>query len=204
MQDVPTKETARQFKWVGTRPVRPDGVPKVTGRAQYGADFALPGMLWGKILRSPHAHARIRSIDTSKAQALPGVKAVITSADFPEQKFEYVGPERVAAEFLAHDAQHHGAREGALRGPRGRRRRRDQQGHRRRGAAADRGRLRGAAARHRRRRGDAARCAAAVRGHDHARASSPRRPSRRTSRSASSSRSATSRPASPRPTRSWR
>ena len=67
--------------------MRPDGVPKVTGLARYGADYSLPGMLWGKILRSPHAHARIRSIDTSKAQALPGVKAVMTSADFPEQKY---------------------------------------------------------------------------------------------------------------------
>ena len=99
MQDVPTKETARQFKWVGTRPVRPDGVPKVTGRAQYGADLAMPGMLVGRILRSPHAHARIRSIDISKAKALPGVKAVVTSADFPEQPFAYVGPERVAQNF---------------------------------------------------------------------------------------------------------
>ncbi|MFH1604776.1 MAG: xanthine dehydrogenase family protein molybdopterin-binding subunit, partial [Pseudomonadota bacterium] len=87
------------LKVVGTRPVRPDGVPKVTGMARYGADFALPGMLWGAILRSPHAHARIRSIDTAKARALTGVKAVITSADFPEQKFEYVGPERVAVNF---------------------------------------------------------------------------------------------------------
>jgi CO/xanthine dehydrogenase Mo-binding subunit len=92
-------DTARRFKWVGTRPVRPDGVPKVTGRALYGADMAMPGMLWGKILRSPHAHARIRSIDTSKAAALRGVRAVVTSADFPEQKFEYVGPERVAMNF---------------------------------------------------------------------------------------------------------
>src|SRR5207344_2676971 len=94
MQDVPTKATAKPFKWVGTRPVRPDGVPKVTGRALYGADLAMPGMLVGRILRSPHAHARIRSIETSKAAALPGVKAVVTSADFPEQKFEFVGPER--------------------------------------------------------------------------------------------------------------
>ena len=99
MQDVPTKATARPFKWVGTRPVRPDGVPKVTGRALYGADLAMPGMLVGRILRSPHAHALIRSIDTSKAAVLPGVKAVVTSADFPEQKFEYVGPERVAQNF---------------------------------------------------------------------------------------------------------
>jgi CO/xanthine dehydrogenase Mo-binding subunit len=53
MQDVPTKEMV-SFKWVGTRPVRPDGVPKVTGRALYGADLAMPGMLVGRILRSPH------------------------------------------------------------------------------------------------------------------------------------------------------
>ena len=92
-------DIVQQFKWVGTRPIRPDGVPKVTGRALYGADLTMPGMLIGAILRSPHAHARIRSIDTSKAAALPGVKAVVTSADFPERKFEYVGPERVAVNF---------------------------------------------------------------------------------------------------------
>ncbi len=69
---------------VGTRPVRPDGVEKVTGRATYGADFRLPGQLVGKILRSPHAHARIVKIDTSKAEALPGVKAVMTAADLPD------------------------------------------------------------------------------------------------------------------------
>src|ERR1700704_3902582 len=89
----------KELKVVGTSPVRPDGVPKVTGLAQYGADFSLPGMLWGTILRSPHAHARIRSIDTSKAQALAGVKAVMTSKDLPDQKFDYVGPERVAVNF---------------------------------------------------------------------------------------------------------
>ncbi len=89
----------RKLKVIGTSPVRPDGVPKVTGLAKYGADFTLPGMLWGKILRSPHAHARIRSIDTSKAQALRGVKAVMTAADLPDQKFAYVGPERVAQNF---------------------------------------------------------------------------------------------------------
>ena len=55
-----TKEDEALMKVVGTRPVRPDGEPKVTGLAQYGADFSLPGMLWAKILRSPHAHARIR------------------------------------------------------------------------------------------------------------------------------------------------
>jgi len=72
------------LKVVGTNPVKHDGLDKVLGRAKFGADAYLPGMLYGKILRSPHAHAIIKSIDTSKAEALPGVKAVITSADFPE------------------------------------------------------------------------------------------------------------------------
>src|SRR3546814_4173380 len=62
----------RKLKVVGTRPIRPDGADKVTGRAGFGADMSLPGMLTGAIKRSPHAHARIRSIDTSKAAALPG------------------------------------------------------------------------------------------------------------------------------------
>jgi len=94
-----TKPTERALKVVGTSPVRPDGVPKVTGAAQYGADYSLPSMLWASILRSPHAHATIRSIDLSKARALPGVKCVIIGSDLPEQKFEYVGPERVAVNY---------------------------------------------------------------------------------------------------------
>src|ERR1700738_1367905 len=69
----------------GTRQIRPDGVDKGTGRARFGADFNLPGQLIGRVLRSPHAHARIVSIDTSKAEALPGVKAAVTAKDFPEQ-----------------------------------------------------------------------------------------------------------------------
>jgi len=92
-------DVVSRYKWVGTRPIRPDGVPKVTGRALYAADLAMPGQLIGKILRSPHAHARIRSIDTSKAAALPGVLAVVTSKDLPDHKFEYIGPERVAVNF---------------------------------------------------------------------------------------------------------
>ena len=81
------------YKVIGTRPIRPDGTDKVTGRALYGADFRLPDMLFGAVLRSPHAHARILSIDTSQAEALPGVKAVITSADLPivESKIASVG-----------------------------------------------------------------------------------------------------------------
>ena len=71
----------QEFNVVGTRPVRPDGADKVTGKANYAADLNLPGLLYGKVLRSPHAHARIKSLDTSRAEALPGVRAVITSAD---------------------------------------------------------------------------------------------------------------------------
>ncbi len=71
------------YKVVGTRPVRHDGTDKVTGRAKYGADFGAAGLLFAKVLRSPHAHARIKSIDTSKAEAAPGVRAVITGADIP-------------------------------------------------------------------------------------------------------------------------
>ncbi len=76
--------------YVGTRTVRPDGVDKVTGRARFGADFNLPGQLVGRVLRSPHAHARILSIDTSKAERLPGVKAVVTRDDFPDQSSEFI------------------------------------------------------------------------------------------------------------------
>ena len=92
-------DSVKRFKWVGTRPIRPDGIPKVTGRAMYGADLKLPGMIYGKVLRSPHAHAKILSIDTSAAEKLAGVKAVMTAADLPTQKFDYIGPERVAVNF---------------------------------------------------------------------------------------------------------
>ena len=74
----------KEFKVVGQRPVRHDGYDKVTGKARYGADVSLPGMLHGAVLRSPHGHARIISIDTSRAEADPEVRAVITSEDFPE------------------------------------------------------------------------------------------------------------------------
>ena len=80
----------KPFKWVGTRPVRPDGVEKVTGQAAYGADFALPRMVVGRVLRSPHAHARIKSINAERALAHPGVLAIVTGADFPELPSEFV------------------------------------------------------------------------------------------------------------------
>ncbi len=79
------------YKWVGTRPVRHDGLDKVTGRAHFGADYATAGMLHGAVLRSPHAHARIKQIDFTEALGLPGVKAIITGADLPE-----LGDDKVA------------------------------------------------------------------------------------------------------------
>jgi CO/xanthine dehydrogenase Mo-binding subunit len=90
MTDVLDRADATpRLKVVGTRPIRPDGADKVTGRAQFGADLTMPGQLVGKILRSPHAHARIVSIDAKKARALPGVKAVVTGADFPNLADEF-------------------------------------------------------------------------------------------------------------------
>ena len=74
------------YKVIGTRPIRHDGTDKVTGRAQFGADIQLSGMLFGAILRSPHAHARIKSIDISQAESYPGVHAVVTGTDLPEQQ----------------------------------------------------------------------------------------------------------------------
>ena len=80
-----------EYKVVGTRPIRHDGTDKVTGRAKYGADFSASDLLHGKVLRSPHAHAKIKSIDVSKALAYPGVKAVITGRDMPITKMESPG-----------------------------------------------------------------------------------------------------------------
>ena len=75
--------STQDYNVVGTRPTRHDALDKVTGRAQFSDDIQLAGLLYGKILRSPHAHARIRSIDASRALALSGVRAVVTSADLP-------------------------------------------------------------------------------------------------------------------------
>ena len=76
-------QSSAPYKVLGTRPIRHDGLDKVTGQAKYGADVNIAGMLYGKILRSPHAHAVIKSIDASRALEMPGVKAVVTSADLP-------------------------------------------------------------------------------------------------------------------------
>ena len=90
MQEKVKDAPASPFQWVGSRPERPDGVDKVTGRARFGADMAMAGQLVGRVLRSPHAHARIRSIDTRAALKLPGVKAVVTRDDFKDQPSEFI------------------------------------------------------------------------------------------------------------------
>ena len=92
----------KEYKVIGTRPIRHDGVDKVTGRAIYGADFQITGLLHGRVLRSPHAHARIVSIDTSRAEAHPGVKGVVTAQDLPEaeDKIADLGEGAVSLKYL--------------------------------------------------------------------------------------------------------
>src|SRR5437762_11334255 len=83
----------KEYQVLGKRPVRHDGADKVTGKAIYTADVQLPNMAYGKIVRSPHAHARIKSIDVSEALRIPGVFAVATADDFPDlhEKFAIMG-----------------------------------------------------------------------------------------------------------------
>ena len=179
-------------KWIGQRTIRPDGVDKVTGRAAFAADTNMPGMIWGKVLRSPHPHARIKSIDTSKAEALPGVKAVVTArdiVDFPIDKSRHARHPGHALDVPQRD----GARKGAVPRPP----RRGRGGHHGsdRGASlrADRGRLRSAAV------GDRDRRCAEARRADPARVQQVRGQAVEHRRPASRSRRATSRKASPRP-----
>ncbi len=101
---MPNEVLVREsFEVVGTRPIRPDGTDKVTGRALYGADLRLPGMLYGKVLRSPHAHARILSIDTTAAETLPGVRAIVTAKDMPgvEDRIADLGETAVSVKYLS-------------------------------------------------------------------------------------------------------
>ena len=91
---------AQKYKYIGRRTVRPDGFDKVTGRANYGADISLPGMIWGKTLRSPHAHAKILSIDTSRAEAHPDVFSVATFKDFVALRSENIASGEGAADVL--------------------------------------------------------------------------------------------------------
>ena len=106
---------AKEFqKVVGTRPIRPDGVDKVTGRANFGADMVMPGMLWGKVKRSPHAHARILSINTEKAEALARRQGGDHLGGFPADRVGGGVRRRGADELPRPVAQLHGARAGAL------------------------------------------------------------------------------------------
>jgi CO/xanthine dehydrogenase Mo-binding subunit len=105
-----TTEHKAPYRVIGTRPLRPDGADKVTGKAQFGADIRLSGMLYGRIKRSPHAHARIKRVDVSRAAALPGVHAVVTAADLPgaEDRVAELGEGSVnmrelSGNVLAHD-----------------------------------------------------------------------------------------------------
>ncbi len=94
------KYEERDLKVVGSNPAeRPDAVEKVTGRARYAADYNLPGQLIGKVLRSPHAHARVLSIDTTEAEKLAGVKAVVTRDDFPDMEVEHAASGELMVNF---------------------------------------------------------------------------------------------------------
>ena len=92
---------AEELTYVGTRPIRPDGVEKVTGKANYGADESLPGMIYGVVIRSPHAHARILGIDASAALAVDGVFALTTADDFPDRTGISVGRKRFMENVIA-------------------------------------------------------------------------------------------------------
>ena len=106
--------STKEYNVVGTRPIRHDGTDKVTGRAKYGADLQLPGMLYGKVLRSPYAHARIKSIDCSKALELPGVLAVVTAEDMPNISAKLVDMEEGATTNYGFFSRNILAREKAL------------------------------------------------------------------------------------------
>jgi len=82
-----TDSKTKLYSTVGKPIPNIDGIYRATGSAKYATDIVLPKMLWGKILRSPHAHARILNIDTSKARKVKGVRAIITGADTPKRKY---------------------------------------------------------------------------------------------------------------------
>ena len=109
-----TERAKPEFKVIGTRPIRHDGVDKVLGRALFGADVKLPGLLHGAVLRSPHAHARIVRIDTSKAEAAPGVAAVMTSADLPQAESEMLDLGGGNRQRQVRQRAHHGQGQGCL------------------------------------------------------------------------------------------
>jgi xanthine dehydrogenase molybdenum-binding subunit len=103
MEDHTKPKESPKYRVIGTRPIRHDGVDKFTGRAKYGADYAFRRMIHGKVLRSPHAHARIKSINVEQALQLPGVFAIVTGADLPEiaSKTEDLGEGAVNSRYVS-------------------------------------------------------------------------------------------------------
>ena len=99
----------QSYKYVGTRPVRHDGLEKVNGKARFAADITKPRMIHGHVLRSPHAHAKILSIDTTEAEAMPGVKAVVPASDFPlpkkDERFPHRSKNLIARDKVRYEGQ---------------------------------------------------------------------------------------------------
>ena len=180
------EKPGRAFRWIGQNMKRVEDPRLLAGQGRYIDDVALPGMLHAAVLRSPHAHARIRSIDVSRARALPGVVAVMTGADVAKVTGAmpcFANPP-VEQRCVALDQVRY------VGEPVGDRRRREPL-HRRGRARADRGRVRGAAGGRRSRGGDRARAAMPC---------SIRSAGRPTSPCTAGSRSARSRGISPTPT----
>ena len=103
-------EAPKEFSIVGKRTPRIDAYERVSGQAQYTGDIQLPGMLYARVLRSPHPHAKIVSIDTSKAERLPGVKAVVhhgnaqipwSSGGHTHRRFIFNNPVRYVGDAVA-------------------------------------------------------------------------------------------------------
>ena len=111
---VATFEQKKNFTVVGTRPIRHDGLEKVTGRAVYGADVKLPGLIWGDVLRTEQVHARIVSIDTSEAEAMPGRFCGYDAQRFSDGRGHGSRDRRRGLELEAHARQRDGLRQGAI------------------------------------------------------------------------------------------
>ena len=167
MQERAKSTLSSEFDVVGSRPIRPDGWDKVTGRARFGADLNMPGQIHGFVLRSPHPHAKHqehRHVGCDGARGRQGHRHARRSARAEQRQFRR---RRGLGQLPLHDPQRAGARKGAVRRPCGCSRRCNECRHRQEGVEADQGRLRDPAARARCRGGDGTRRAAAARRSDH-------------------------------------